>query len=64
MICCGVAYNGHLSEHLQVIALGYCGLCLEISRFRLAEAGDSVQLDGISYLAWRVLLSLRYRVWT
>jgi len=58
----GVAYNCHLSEHLQVVALGDCGPCLEISRFRLAEAGDSVQLYGISYLAWLVILNLRCRV--
>ena len=45
----GVAYNGHLGEHLQVVALGDCGLCLEVSCLCLAEAGDGMELGGVSY---------------
>ena len=57
-----VAYNGHLGEHLQVVALGDRSLCLEVSCFCLAEAGDGMELYGVRHPAWRIVLNLRYRV--
>ena len=64
----GVAYNSHLGEHLQVVALGYCSLCLEVSCLCLAETRDGVKLCSVDYQtsvqtsAWHVVLNLRYRV--
>ena len=58
----GIAYNGHLGEHLQVVALGDCGLCLEVSCLCLAETGDGVELYSIRHAVCRAGLHLRYRV--